>query len=155
MIQRIQSVWLLLTSLTLFILLALPIVTKIHNGAEYTVYTNGLHQITKSSSEPSVTVDVFMPLMVSNIIIAVFAFIGIFLFRNRSLQKRFCSLIIILIAGLNFWMFQSAREIPGGLEGASFGAGAFLPLAAIAFCFLAIRGIRKDEQLIRSADRLR
>nr|WP_199078933.1 DUF4293 domain-containing protein [Pedobacter sp. ASV19] len=155
MIQRIQSVWLLLTSLTLFILLTLPVVSKMHNGIEYIVYTNGLHQIKNVSSETHISADVFMPLMISNAIIALLAFVNIFLFRNRTLQKRICSLIIILIAALNFWIFQSAREIPGGLDGASFGAGAFLPLVAIAFCFLAIRGIRKDEQLIRSADRLR
>jgi hypothetical protein len=155
MIQRIQSVWLLLTSLTLFILLVLPIVTKINSGTEWSVYTTGLHQKLSSDVGSSVTVALNIPLIASNAIIALLTFVNIFLFRNRTLQKRLCSLIIILIAALNFWIFQSAREIPGGLEGATYGAGAFLPLAAIVFCFLAIRGIRKDEQLIRSADRLR
>lgn len=155
MIQRIQSVWLLLTSLTLMILLALPVVTKTDNGTEWSMYVNGLHQKLSATNGSSLKADLNIPLIASAIIIAILSFVNIFLFRNRAFQKRICSLIVILIAALYFWIFRTAREIPGGLEGTSYGAGAFLPLVAILFCFLAIRGIKKDEQLIRSADRLR
>jgi hypothetical protein len=37
----------------------------------------------------------------------------------------------------------------------TYGIGMMLPLLSLIFCLLAIRGIRKDEELVRSADRIR
>jgi hypothetical protein len=152
MIQRVQSIWLLLTSLTLFLLLLLPIVTKQWSGSEYSLLVTGLYQKTNSVST---RVNGFLPLFSFTIVIALIAFINIFNFKNRTSQKRIATVVIVLIAGLSFWVSQAALKIPGGTAGASFGIGAFLPILAIIWCFLAIRGIKKDESLIRSADRLR
>jgi len=33
--------------------------------------------------------------------------------------------------------------------------GTYLPIAAVAFCILALKGIRKDEELVKSIDRIR
>jgi hypothetical protein len=152
MIQRVQSIWLLLTSLTLFLLLLVPVITKQWNGNEYSLLVTGLYQRTNGVST---RLNSFLPLFTSTIIIALIAFINIFIFKNRAIQKRIAIVVIILIAGLSFWVSQVALKIPGGTAGASFGIGAFLPILAIIWCFLAIRGIKKDESLIRSADRLR
>lgn len=152
MIQRIQSIWLFLASITLFMLLILPIVTKIDQGTEYWILVGGLYQ---KAATGTLKITAFTPLFASTILIGLMAFGNIFTFNNRTLQKRICNVVIILTVGLSFWISQSAQKIPGGLTGASYNAGAFMPILAIIFCFLAIRGIRKDEQLIKSADRLR
>ncbi len=62
---------------------------------------------------------------------------------------------IVFIIGLSFWCSQYAKNIPGGLENADYNVGMFLPVIAILFCLMAIRGINNDEKLLRSADRLR
>jgi hypothetical protein len=43
----------------------------------------------------------------------------------------------------------------GGRVEEHFGVSAILPLVMVVLAFLAERGIRKDEALVRSADRLR
>ncbi|ATP58865.1 hypothetical protein CPT03_21530 [Pedobacter ginsengisoli] len=155
MIQRVQSIWLLLAALTLTCMLFLPFLTKNVNGSEFSVYTNGLHQSISGNEGDALVVTPFLPLFISNIAIAVLCIVAIFSFRNRTIQKRLASVAIILTLGLSFWGFNYAQKIPGGIEGANYGIAAFLPILAILFCALAIRGIRKDEQLLRSADRLR
>ena len=152
MIQRVQSIWLFLASLTLFMLLILPVVTKMSNGTEFWILVSGLYQ---KATTGTIKVQSFLPLLISTVIVAILTFSNIFNYRNRTLQKRICNVVIILTVGLSFWIYIMAQKIPGGLEGAGYNAGAFMPILAIIFCFLATRGIKKDEQLIKSADRLR
>lgn len=155
MIQRIQSIWLFLATLTLILMLVLPIATKGINGAKSEIYTNGLHQKFEDNNMSSLSVQPFFPLLITNIAVAALAFINIFNFKRRSLQKRIIIFNIAAIGGFAFWCSIYAKKIPGGLDGASFGVGAYLPALAILFCVLAIFGINKDERLIRSAERLR
>jgi uncharacterized membrane protein len=152
MIQRIQTIWLFLASLFLLLLLLIPIVTKQANGTDYWVIATGLYQknklgITKMES--------FLPLLIFTIITALMALVNIFNYTNRSLQKKLCIINIIFIVGLSFWIFQTAKKIPGGIENASYNLGTFFPALAFLFVALALRGINQDEKLIRSADRLR
>ncbi|WP_131535632.1 DUF4293 domain-containing protein [Pedobacter nototheniae] len=155
MIQRIQSVWLLLATFTLVLMIFLPIATKDVNGSDATVYTTGLHQIVAGKTGKVLSVDAFLPLLILNIVIAIMCFINIFNFKKRTLQKRILIITIVAIGGFAFWCSVHLKELPGGSEGATFGIGAYMPALAILFCVLAIFGINKDERLIRSAERLR
>jgi len=141
--------------LTLISLLFLPLITKNLNGTEYSIYTNGLHQKTNTASGSDLTTEAFLPLMIANIAIAAICFFNVFAFKNRAAQKRIAAVSIILILILGAWSSTYGQQLPGGLTNASIGSGAILLFLAILFCALAIRGIRKDEQLLRSADRLR
>jgi hypothetical protein len=152
MIQRIQSVWLFLASLTLFLLLILPILTKSGGTGDIWVQIGGLYQKTNNISQK---IESNNTLFGATILLSLLCFGNIFTFKNRSLQKRIILLSIFLIVLLAAFTANYVVNIPGGIEGATFGAGAYSPLAAILFCTLAFSGIRKDEQLIRSADRLR
>ena len=152
MIQRVQSIWLFLASLTLFLLIILPVVTKINNNTEYWILVSGLYQ---KAATGTVKMEGFMALFGSTIILMLLTFANIFSFKNRTLQKRICNVVIILTVALSIWISQVAQILPGGLSGARYNAGAFMPILTIIFTFLAHRGIRKDEQLIKSADRLR
>jgi len=152
MIQRIQSVWLFLAGITIFSLLLIPIVSNQAGGTETWIMVSGLYQKTKGTSQK---LQAFLPLLISTVAVGVMCFAAIFCFRNRTMQKRVIMATIAMIGGLSFWIFNYARRIPGDIDNASYGAGAFVPALAIIFCILAVRGIRKDEQLLRSADRLR
>lgn len=136
-------------------MLFLPIATKVGNETEVAIYTTGLHQTFIGKSGSGFKVAFHLPLLITNIAIAIICFVNIFNFRKRSFQKRFAIVSIILIIGFAFWCSVYAQKLPGGIEGASFGVGAYLPALAILFIVLGIFGINKDERLIRSAERLR
>jgi peptidoglycan/LPS O-acetylase OafA/YrhL len=152
MIQRIQSVWLLLASITIFLLLAIPVASSVKGGKEFWVQATGLFQ-----QENGVTtkVDTFTPLFICVIAVGLMCIAVIFSYTKRSLQKKLCIALMAMVALLTFWTFNYVQKIPGELANVTYNAGIALPILAIVFCALAVRGITKDEQLLRSADRLR
>lgn len=152
MIQRIQTIWLLLAAITISFLLFIPMVTTTVGNVEYRVLATGLYQKT---GEVSKQIESYLPLLISTIAAAAMCLVNIFNFKNRTTQKRLIMANVVLIIGLSFWCSQYAKKIPGGLETANYNVGMFLPVIAILFCILAIRGINNDDKLIRSADRLR
>jgi len=152
MIQRIQSIWLLLASITVFLLLAIPVASSIDGDKEFWIKATGLFQQVNGVVTKITT---FTPLLISTIAVGIMCFAVIFSYKKRSIQKRLCIVLMAMVASLSFWTFSYVQKIPGGLANASFSTGIALPILAIAFCALAIRGITKDEMLLRSADRLR
>lgn len=152
MIQRVQSIWLFLAGLTLFFLLILPILTKQTNTGELWLQVGGIYQKTNTTVQKTESNSM---LFGATIVVGLLCLGNIFAFRNRTMQKNIILLAIFLIVVLAALTVNYALNIPGGIDGATFNAGAGLPVLSIIFCALAFRGIRKDEQLIRSADRLR
>jgi FtsH-binding integral membrane protein len=127
-------------------------VTTTVGGNEYYVLTSGLYQ--KIGNATTVLKD-SLYLLILTAVVAIMCFANIFNFKNRKSQKLIAYVNIVLIMGLSFWCGQFAKNIPGGLETATYAVGMFLPVIAIIFCLLGIRGINNDDKLIRSADRLR
>lgn len=152
MIQRIQSIWLLLACVTISCLIFVPIVNTSIGSVQYLLTAQGIYE---KVGEQSKQIEASLPVLISTIAIALLALFNIFNFRKRALQKRIALVTIVLIIGLSFWCSQYAKKIPGGLENANYNVGLFLPVIAIFFILLAIRGINNDEKLIKSADRLR
>lgn len=152
MIQRVQSVWLFLASLTLFLCLILPILTKQGPSGDFAIFAGGLYH--KVNNVPQ-KLESYTALFGGVIAACLLCLINIFIFRNRTLQKRIIIISIVLILVVAGILATYALKIPGGIAGATISAGAYMPVLSILFCTLAFRGIRKDEQLIRSADRLR
>lgn len=152
MIQRIQSIWLLLAAITISCLLFAPLVTTTVGAVEYKVIASGLYQKTNNITT---LVTATTPLLISVIATALICLVNIFNYRNRNRQKLIARVASFFIIGLSFWCSQYAKKIPGGVENANYSVGMFLPIIAILFCILAVRGINNDEKLIKSADRLR
>jgi len=136
MIQRIQSIYLLLATIFAKIFVFLPFATSGENDLWLTDFD---HQ--------------FDAIMIGVVGVAIFvSFVTIFLFRNRKLQLNFCRLaIVMLIAVLGLGAY-AAYSIAGN-DLPQYGAA--FPVVAWLFLYLAMRGIRFDERLIRSQDRLR
>ena len=82
---------------------------------------------------------------------------GLVLYKNRKIQLLLASVNYLLILGVIIMMYMYSLRINffEGSGSQSFTFFAFLPISLLFFNFLAIRGIKKDEQLIRSMDRLR
>lgn len=83
----------------------------------------------------------------------------VFMFKDRKRQLRFANFCYMVLLGLFAAVFMSEHSMQAVIEekggSGGVGAGYFLPLVALVFTFLAVRGIRADEELVKSADRLR
>jgi len=86
---------------------------------------------------------------------AVLALISIFSFKNRQFQFVLGRLNIVLnLILLGFFVYQSLN-LSGETTVSEKGIGMFLPIVSIVFLVLANKAIKKDEDLVKSVDRLR
>ena len=137
MIQRIQTVYLLLAFIVMG---ALPFVFPLETDA------SGNKQVFFTDH----TVD-FVLFLAS----ALLSIITIFLFKNRQLQFVLCRLNIILnLILLGLFVYHSLT-VSGEVATSEKGIGMFLPIFSIVFLVLANKAIKKDEDLVKSVDRLR
>jgi hypothetical protein len=157
MIQRIQTIYLLLGSLFLFAtalpfagMISLNTDARIPEGAELPIFSDRVYHLW----EDAVLVWIFLALS------AILGIASLLSFRqlNRQLKLAFYafSLAIFALPGLGLFkpfMEHRLMEIPR--PGITPGLGLLLWLAALITYYLAIRAIKKDQKLIRSMDRLR
>lgn len=86
---------------------------------------------------------------------AILSIISIFRFKNRKSQFMLGRLNIILnFFLLGFFVFQSLN-VSGETAVSEKGIGMLLPIISIVFLALANKAIKKDEDLVKSVDRLR
>ncbi|MBS1497393.1 MAG: DUF4293 domain-containing protein [Bacteroidetes bacterium] len=136
MIQRIQSVWLLLTSVCVFAGLKLPFYSGTNKEGVPSSLLNGMSPIY---------------LLLLTVAISVISLVTIFLYKNRNLQLRLCLITILLQVGLIYLYYHQSTFYTGG----TFALTAILQPAALLFLFFAVTGIRKDNKMVKDSDRLR
>lgn len=142
-------------SLVLFSLFFFPMVNNlILNGHADSITAAGIYEVingvrTKTSS--------FILLSLATVVAGLLPLAGIFLYKNRKRQISYCYIVIVLLIGYSFYSAETVKTIAGDvtLRSENYGLGIILPSLAIVLLFLAIRGINRDEKLVRSADRLR
>jgi glucan phosphoethanolaminetransferase (alkaline phosphatase superfamily) len=140
MIQRIQSLWLLLATAAILLVFKFPIAS----AAAATAGAEAKGFFASSN----------LPLFVIAILLALSSFLTIFLFRRRSKQKRFIWLSILVSFLFITLMYFPAQDFIDQTSG-KFSIGAMSPVLYIIFMALAFAGIRSDEKLIKSTNRLR
>jgi hypothetical protein len=85
----------------------------------------------------------------------------IFLYKNRKFQLTLCKLNLLLYLGVILTVFYSANKaltsiIDLGMEAElHYKVGVVLPIVSVILVLLASRAIKKDDELVRSADRIR
>lgn len=92
------------------------------------------------------------------ILVMVFSILAIFMYRNRKLQltlSRVSMLIVLLFYLFTFYLSYSDLSSFMSTVSISVNFGLFLPVLVIICLLLAGRGIKKDDQLVKSMDRLR
>jgi len=141
MIQRIQTLWLLIAGA----LGLLSLKTSFYSG----------HRIKDVIPKPVV----FMPgtynilLIICTTGVAFAALISIFLFKNRKLQLKITIAALLLsIITLLLYYWQTQSFVPGE---SSYDLTSVIPAAIPFVLFVAARKIWKDEKLVKSVDRLR
>ncbi len=154
MIQRIQTLYLLIASVLVGLSLFLPLAYFGGVNQFYELYALGLRSV--DGADAYSTIYMFVLFAIS----AVLPFVTIFLFKNRMLQVRLCAMEVVLLIGANVMMgiyFFLSYRVFSDLEISTqgFKPALMLPFASILFVVLAARAIFKDELLIRSVDRIR
>lgn len=147
MIQRIQTIYILISGLLTASLLKLKLADISVNGDLMELLAKG---ITKGEE----TVYNGLPLLIFIVLISVLHFVIIFLFKKRIIQLRMLVFNIILLLGLFGMFFYFTFS---GFDGAkvAFKIPVAFPMVAIVLDWLAIRAIGKDEAMIRSLNRIR
>lgn len=148
MIQRKQSLFLLAVAIIGVILIFIPFQ---HFNTVDKVFPICLMP---GCSPEIVASNIYGP-MVLNILVVLLSVLVIFQYKNRVLQYKLANILILLnvfIIGL-FFLLSFVKE--GVIGTISYSFGAFLPIIGAIFAFLAAHFIKKDEQLVRSADRIR
>ncbi len=155
MIQRIQTLYLLLAVVVSTITLCSPVagLQNTQNAAIYELSYQGLYLLGSSGRSLIANTWVLTAIMV---IIPVLSFITIFLFKKRLLQIRLIFFNIVMMAGYYALLFIYLWQLGKALEATKFLeiVSAF-PLVSIVLNFLAIRAVGKDEALIKSLNRIR
>ncbi|MEH6407179.1 MAG: DUF4293 domain-containing protein [Leeuwenhoekiella sp.] len=86
---------------------------------------------------------------------ALLSLITIFLFKNRKFQFALGRLNIILNFILLGVLVYQSQILSGGAEASEKDIGMFIPVISIVFIALANKAIKRDEDLVKSVDRLR
>jgi len=155
MLQRIQSIYLLLASLTLFALFLFPLVHNVYvNNKPITVMVTGIFQDVNGQQTHT---EFFTALTAATAIVGLLPLAIIFLYKNRKRQINLCYGAMLVIIGYSYWVSQSAKNAiqDANLELNNYGIGIILLSVSIVFVLLAQKAIQRDEKLVKSADRLR
>jgi len=136
MLQRIQTVYLLVALFISAGLVFLFPLWKLNDGTQVFAETNML----------------YIGLFLGS---AILSLVAIFVYKNRKLQFVLGRLNIILnFILLGFFVYQSLN-LSGEAEVSEKGIGMVLPIVSIVFLAMANKAIKKDEDLVKSVDRLR
>lgn len=136
MIQRIQSVWLLVASIVTFLTLKLSFYSGTYLPDNLYHQLNGTENLT---------------LMIPTIGLGVLTLITIFLFKSRPTQLWLSLVAIVLDLVLIFLYYRATTDFTKG----DYAITAALHIIIIVALVLAVRGINKDEKLIKDSNRLR
>jgi uncharacterized membrane protein YsdA (DUF1294 family) len=141
MLQRIQTVWLLLAA-----------------AAAFSTYTLSIYvgHLQDATEKKFLIADSFLlfPLVFG---LGALALICIFLFKNRKLQFRLCiigvllSIAVIIVEYFKVNAFKAANNFQSG----AYQISALIPVVIVIFFYLAAKGVYKDEKLVKGVDRLR
>ncbi|WP_089333173.1 DUF4293 domain-containing protein [Hymenobacter mucosus] len=158
MIQRIQSVFLLLLALAMLSVLFLPIWSKTDPASGQLLVMDAYH-INYQKADPGMSAPISTwPVAAFAAASALVAIVEIFQYRNRFTQLKLGMVNFLLIVGTlgsGFYYSGQAEQMLNIKMPGTFQAGYYLPTLALLLNVLANRFIRRDEQLVRSMDRLR
>jgi hypothetical protein len=154
MIQRMQTVYLLVVIILISLFYFLPFASFVIDQ-DMSIFHLSIEGLIPDAGGQKPLLRV-IPLIFLLSTIIVLSFTTILLFKRRMHQIRLCVIIIGLLVGLQgllyYYASVSAHQL--GCK-ASYSLVFIAPVIAVILTYLAIRRIAKDEALVRSSDRLR
>jgi hypothetical protein len=150
MLQRIQSIFLLLASGGILSLLS--------NSLQLIAVDGDKGSAGKLLRDGALTMNEDVVLMSVGIAAALVFLVAIFLYKNRPVQLKVVItavvLTILMIVLAAYDVFSNLSGMGGAISIVP-TLGGFIPILTVLFGLFALRFIRKDEKLVRSMNRLR
>ncbi|MBL0034268.1 MAG: DUF4293 domain-containing protein [Flavobacteriales bacterium] len=158
MIQRKQTVFLALAALLAGLMFAFPLVS--YERMDHQEFLLKLWGLFNGDGRTVPDVALKLPVHAVTAILAALLLVCIFLYGSRARQLRFVRMTYLFALALQVGVLITHMSVRAYLaQGSSveysFGPAFFFPIGILVFSFLAERGIRKDEELVKSMDRLR
>jgi hypothetical protein len=153
MIQRIQSLYLLIITALMVTMMFLPLATLQQGTMLFNFDVTGLSTVETQSQLLYPTWGLF----ILTAVISLISLITIFLFRKRILQIRLSVFNALLMIGFYALFIFSIVTVKNHIPGCSMSIKLALsfPVICLILDYLAIRNIGADETLVRSLERLR
>jgi hypothetical protein len=165
MLQRKQSLYLLLAGIFIFLLFFIPFWKTSDIGHEVFYYGASIETFGPAEMHFTTSVEEDLMLLLLSLLTTIssgLSFLLIFLYHNRVRQAGLAMILLttqLLTGAVAGWLvLQTESDLTAA--GASdlvseFQFGAMLPIISALFTWMARRGILADESLVRSVDRLR
>lgn len=150
MIQRVQSIYLLLAGLLCAAILISTIFIVNDGTSSAFIGVWGVQDGDLDFSVPSL-----IPIMIVATITAVIDFVAIFQFKNRKKQVLMVRMALLLTLVLMGWMGLVFYQLSTQDLAVTPMSGVFHTVLIFFANILALRGITKDDKLVKSVDRLR
>lgn len=152
MIQRIQSLWLFLAAAALIAVMFLPVGKFVmpHGLYECTAF-----KMTQAGDVPPLNLPVKLIGYLSGLT-ALFSVLAILHFKKRDRQLRWAWVAFgskALLAAILIGLFVYFKYVLDSWVG--YGPAVLMPFLGLIFDYLGIRGIKKDDALVKSLDRIR
>ena len=152
MIQRVQTLYLLLATAMMSLTLFLPLATIVCGGNELVLKAFTLSGLEDVESVLPVYLGAFLAVTTALLLVI------IFIYKKRMVQIRLCVSAIVLLLGsaalIGLYCYRLCDLLTSDLV-FTLGFASLMPVVAIIPVVLAIRGIARDEALVRSLDRIR
>jgi hypothetical protein len=139
MLQRKQTLWMLLAAVCAVLTLKFPF------------SSGGMVSAGQGKQISYVTATSGWPLLFLTVAVAIGTLVNIFNYKNRKLQLR-VTVVLILLSLVNIFFFWQQTNL---LMDRTYALASILALAIPVALVLAARGIFKDQKLVKSVDRLR
>ncbi|MFR9651384.1 MAG: DUF4293 domain-containing protein [Rikenellaceae bacterium] len=154
MIQRIQTIYLLLAGVLSGLFAFMPLLYfSTSDGGLFDIYARGV-----AAGGSFINEVVYLWILAGGA--TLLPIVNIFLFKNRMAQVRLCIVNVVLLLGnyllLGTYFFMAVgafKEI--GIESRGFHPAVFASLVSIVLVLFAAKAIFRDEMLVRSVDRIR
>ena len=167
MLQRVQSIFMTIAATAMILMLFFPIWEKSDGNIEaekreYAVmdaFQLTYEQHITASGEVQLlgTQNTFL-LSIGAVLAALIMLFSVTRYKNRMTQVKLNALFSLIVAGTlvgSYLYISKANQLFDPQVQGTFLVGFYLPIVAMLNNFLANRFIRKDEALVRSADRIR
>ncbi|MCU4157993.1 DUF4293 domain-containing protein [Carboxylicivirga sp. A043] len=150
MIQRIQTLYLLLSGLLMASLFFIPLAQIETDTQEvFQFIYRGLTNAERETVTPTLALSILLT------VATLVSFISIFMFKKRTLQIRLCGINLALLLGSTGMIYYLGSHLADETAVVNYSITTAFPIIALILTFLALRAIGKDIALLKSMDRIR
>lgn len=157
MIQRVQTLYLVVVTLLMVVTLLCPLVYIGVDGHQITLSAFSISDAEGVLSHASAWLGAML------VVTTLLPFVTIFLYKNRPLQIRLCGVECVLLIGVLVVMGAFTYAICNNIfadfditwSNIVFRFPILMPIVSVILTPLAMRAILRDELLVRSLDRIR